>query len=253
MRTRARYGWKPQLPDWRDHQMQAMVPPQLIPPSIDLEPQDSPIFDQGQTSSCTGNSTAAAVEFVRRREGLIDLRVSRLFAYYNGRAAEDDTDNDGGAQIRDVIKGISKFGVCPEVEWAFNPDQVTVKPTDQCYADALHDRAIQYSVPQQNASGLRGCLATKTPFIFGFTVYESFESDAVAKTGIMPMPGSSEGAVGGHAACAVGFFDDRHVVKVRNSWGPQWGDRGYFYMPYDYIMNPDLSSDFWKIQLVSKA
>jgi len=82
------YGWKRQLPDWRDWQFPAVAKPVTLPPSVDLRPKDSPIYDQGQLGSCTGNATAGAVEFERRKQGLSDFVPSRLFAYYNGRALQ---------------------------------------------------------------------------------------------------------------------------------------------------------------------
>jgi C1A family cysteine protease len=89
------------------------------------------------------------------------------------------------------------------------------------------------------------------PFAFGFTVYESFESDAVAQTGIVPMPSSNEEVLGGHAVLAVGYDDASTSFIVRNSWGPNWGQKGYYQMPYGYLTNTDLASDFWAIQVVS--
>jgi C1A family cysteine protease len=86
------------------------------------------------------------------------------------------------------------------------------------------------------------------PVVFGFTVYESFEGNDVATTGNMPMPASGEKVLGGHAVALVGFNDDRRVFIVRNSWGASWGDQGYFYMPYEFITNPEYASDFWSVR-----
>ena len=97
---------------------------------------------------------------------------------------------------------------------------------------------------------MRSCLSDGCPFIFGFSVYESFESDAVAATGIVPMPGKTETCLGGHAVMAVGYDDSKQWIIVRNSWGPDWGDKGYFYLPYAYITNNNLADDFWTIRLV---
>jgi C1A family cysteine protease len=102
------------------------------------------------------------------------------------------------------------------------------------------------SLPQ-----LRGCLAEGFPFIFGFTVYESFESDAVASTGVAPMPGPGERVLGGHAVLAVGYDDADQRFLVRNSWGTKWGNGGYFTMPYAYLTERNLSSDFWTLRTVA--
>jgi C1A family cysteine protease len=84
--------------------------------------------------------------------------------------------------------------------------------------------------------------------VFGFSVYESFESATVAKSGVLNMPKPGERQVGGHAVCAVGYDDAAKRVLVRNSWGPAWGKKGYFTMPYDYVANRNLSDDFWTVR-----
>ena len=245
-----KYGWIRQKPDFRD-QLFTLTAPVWTHPTCDLRPQDSPIYDQGQLGSCTGNATAGAVEFARRKEGLPDFEPSRLFAYYNGRAIEGTTSVDAGAEIRDVIKGVVKYGVCPETEWPYDISKFADAPPSTVYADAHRDHVIRYSVVHQTQVGLKTCLSLGFPVVFGFTVYDSFESDQVAKTGIVPMPSKDETVVGGHAVMAVGYDDNLQQVTVRNSWGSGWGDHGYFHMPYKYIFNPNLASDFWMIQLMS--
>jgi C1A family cysteine protease len=98
---------------------------------------------------------------------------------------------------------------------------------------------------------MRGCLANGYPFVFGFTVYQSFESAAVAQTGIVPMPAPGEQVLGGHCVLAVGYDDNQRRFIVRNSWGPSWGVAGYCTMPYEYLINPNLASDFWTLRSVS--
>ena len=97
---------------------------------------------------------------------------------------------------------------------------------------------------------MKSCLAEGYPFVFGFTVYESFESEAVAKSGKLNMPKKGEAQVGGHAVMAVGYSDSSKRFIVRNSWGTSWGLNGYFTMPFDYLLNENLSDDFWTIRLV---
>ena len=95
---------------------------------------------------------------------------------------------------------------------------------------------------------MKGCLASGFPFVFGFTVYESFESNAVASSGIVPMPAPNEKIVGGHAVVLVGYNDAVDRFRVRNSWGTRWGQKGYFEMPYLYVTSGSLASDFWVVQ-----
>jgi C1A family cysteine protease len=158
---------------------------------------------------------------------------------------EGTVGTDAGAQIRDGIKSVAQLGVPPETDWPYDIEKFAQKPPQPAYTDALHDRAVSYSRLVQTLSQMKGCLASGFPFVFGFTVYESFESQEVAASGVVPMPKPAEQVLGGHAVMAVGYDDPSGVFIVRNSWGPAWGQAGYFTMPYAYLTNPDLASDFW--------
>jgi C1A family cysteine protease len=137
--------------------------------------------------------------------------------------------------------------VCSETDWPYNIDKFKDKPTDNCYSFALSHKTIDYRAISQNLDQLKSALIEGFPVVFGFSVYESFESEEVAKTGYMPMPKPNEKILGGHAVAIVGFDNSKKIFIVRNSWGSGWGDKGYFYMPYDFIVNPNMASDFWTI------
>ena len=263
-RKTARYGWTPDLPDARDHLFAApAIALAALPPSADLRSQCPPVYDQEQIGSCTANAIGAAFEFETTKQGLTDFMPSRLFIYYNERAMEGTIGTDSGAQIRDGVKSVAKLGVCPETEWPYDGrpadssgafpagDPAAEKPTDACYKDALNHTATTYSRVVRDLDQMRGCLAAGYPFVFGFTVYESFESSAVAKTGVVPMPAPDEQVLGGHAVLAVGYDDSAQTFMVRNSWGTGWGQAGYFTMPYAYLTTRGLSSDFWTIRIVT--
>jgi C1A family cysteine protease len=247
-----KYGWIPDLPDHRDHKY-GMVRPLFAtarPTSVDLRPEMPPVYDQGQLGSCTANAIAAALQFERHRQGLPDFMPSRLFVYYNERAMEGTIQSDAGAQIRDGIKSVAAQGDCPETEWAYVPAEFTVQPPQSCYDDAVKYKVTQYLSVDQDVDAMRDCLASGFPFVFGFTVYSSFESAEVAQTGHAPMPGWLDRVLGGHAVLAVGYDDATSCFLVRNSWGSAWGQGGYFTLPYSYLANQDLTSDLWTIRLV---
>ncbi|GAC1310959.1 MAG: C1 family peptidase [Mucilaginibacter sp.] len=248
----SRYGWIPDLPDHRDIKYSAVRPTLTqLPPMIDLRDQCPPVYDQGQIGSCTANAIGGAFEFGLRKQGLSDFMPARLFIYYNERAMEGDVGTDGGAQIRDGVKSAATQGVCNETQWPYDPNRLFTKPTDACYQAALSNLVEQYiSLDNTDINQLKSCLSAGNPFVFGFTVYQNFESATVAQTGILPMPAPDESAIGGHAVLAVGYDDSKNAFIVRNSWGTEWGLAGYFYMPYAYITSVDLASDFWVIQLV---
>jgi len=98
---------------------------------------------------------------------------------------------------------------------------------------------------------MRGCLAAGYPFVFGFTVYESFETQDMAHSGVLQMPQPDEQVLGGHAGLAVGYDDASQRFIVRNSWGTDWGQAGYFTMPYAYLTTRGLASDFWTMRIVT--
>jgi C1A family cysteine protease len=261
----AHYGWKRDLPDQRDHTY--AVPAHIIArisSSVDLRDQCPEVYDQGRIGSCTANAIAGALEFDMIKQGLTAYTPSRLFIYYNERAIEGTVGSDAGAQIRDGIKSVASQGDCPESEWPYDDTpadpntgifppgaKAATQPPQSCYDDAIKHKALNYQSIDQNLADMKGCLSSGYPFVFGFTVFESFESEDVARTGNVPMPGADERIVGGHAVLAVGYDDDESRFICRNSWGSDWGDAGYFYMPYAYLLDNNLSDDFWTIRLVA--
>jgi C1A family cysteine protease len=247
-----RYGWIPDIPDQRDYLYAA--PPaflRALPARIDLRKQCPPVYDQGQLGSCTANAIGGAIEFDKMKEKLPQIFIpSRLFIYYNERVIEGTVNTDAGAMLRDGIKTVAKQGACPEPMWPYLIARFKTKPSAACYAEGAKHTAVSYQRLVQSLSQMQGCLASGYPFVFGFTVYESFETNTVARTGHVPMPASGEHVLGGHAVCAVGYDIKRRWFVCRNSWGTSWGMRGYFTIPFAYLTDLDLSADFWTIRIV---
>jgi C1A family cysteine protease len=248
-----RYGWVADTPDQRDHLYAAPVMHmKALPPRIDLRRQcPRVIYDQGQLGSCTGNAIACAIQFDRlKQKRKPDFIPSRLFIYYNERDMEGTIKSDSGAQIRDGIKSVAKLGDCPEPEWPYDIKKFATRPPQKCFTNALKYKAVSYQRVIQTLTQMKGCLASGYPFVFGFSVYDSFESTAVAKNGIVPMPAAKEKQLGGHAVLAVGYDDKQQRFLVRNSWGKSWGIGGYFTMPYAYMTDSNLCDDLWTIRLI---
>ncbi len=163
--------------------------------------------------------------------------------------------SDSGAYLRDGVKSLTKQGVCFEKDWTYSKStkpgaKFTMQPPKKCYETALDNQVLKYLSVTPNLFHLRSCLASGFPFVFGFSVYESFMSDEMKQTGIMPMPTADEDMLGGHAVMAAGYDNDTRMFLIRNSWGKKWGDNGYFWMPYDYISKTNNCSDFWTLRLV---
>ncbi len=247
-----RYGWIPDLPDQRDYLYAAPFEAGVtLPPSIDLRPACPTVYDQGELGSCTANAIAGAIEFDRMKQNLLPLFTpSRLFIYYNKRSMEGTVNSDSGAQIRDGIKSVGAQGVCPEAEWPYDIAKFEDQPPNTCYQDALQHRAILYKRLIRDLNQMKGCLASGYPYVFGMTVYESFESQSVAQSGHAQIPAAGEQVVGGHAVLAVGYDDSQQWFIVRNSWGNGWGMQGYFALPYAYMTNQGLTSDYWTVRIV---
>lgn len=242
------YGWLPDLPDHRDLLYSAVAPKVArLPKKVNLQAKCSPIEDQGQIGSCTANSLAGALEFLEKKDDARFVDLSRLFVYYNERVIEGTVDQDSGAFIRDGIKSLAKQGVCPEQDWPYVISRFKKKPSASCYRTAKKHRIISYH-RINTVDEMRACLADGSPFVFGFTVYESFESAAVAKSGVVNLPAAKETVVGGHAVMGAGYNDSKKRFLIRNSWGTDWGKKGYFTMPYAYLADRNLSDDFWTIR-----
>lgn len=237
-----KYAWRPNLPDRRDVPYMVTRRTGNLPKSVDLRINCSPIDDQGSLGSCTGHAIAGALEYYAQRAGH-PAYFSRLFIYYEERRIEHTIKSDAGAMIRDGMKVVTKIGAPHEKLWPYDITKFTRKPTVRAYADAAKHKALSYHrVP--NLDTVRAELAAGNPVVFGFTVYDSFESDEVARTGHVPMPLADERCLGGHAVVAVGYHDVLRALLVRNSWGAEWGLKGYFFLPYAYAIDPDLAGDF---------
>lgn len=228
-----------------------------IPAMIDMRARVPYISQQERLGSCTANAIGSALDMERVYRKLKPLKPSRLFVYYGERELEGTINEDAGAFIRDGFKVINKLGAPPETLWPYKTERFTKKPPKAAYVSAARHQALKYARVDQTALGLRTCLAEGFPFVFGFTVYDSFESPEVVRTGIVPMPRAGEGTLGGHAVLAVGSNESSRTVAgcppgyyaVQNSWGDDWGDGGFFYMPKEYLHNPKLASDFWVVSL----
>jgi C1A family cysteine protease len=255
------YNLKPSPPDPRDYKFQA--PKSLfagaLPPSVDLSPHCSPVVDQGDLGACTGNALASGLrEFMLLKSGKPLTRLSRLFVYYEERAAEGTTNEDAGANIKDGLDCLLKLGVCREELDPYNIATFTQAPTPAEVADAKNYKIGKY----QRVNGVLGAkqvLASGSVLVAGMDVYQQFESDEAATTGIVRMPAFNEDPLGGHCVTVVGYTDTPLLQPgywkgggfflVRNSWGTGWGlpdppHRGYFKICYDYV-NHGFMDELW--------
>jgi C1A family cysteine protease len=246
-----RGGWLADRPDQRDDDHAYQVKWDYstpLPTKVDHRPTCPAIKDQGQLGSCVPHGIAFAMEYDELRQHEVYDRLSPLGLYYLIRVMEGTIDSDSGCMIRDGAKTVNKTGAGPESLWPYDIAKFTEHPPQGWY-DAAKKSITYHSVPQ-SLQAMKGVLADGNLITIGFTVYQSFESQEVADTGVVPMPARHESVLGGHCVDVVGYDDSRQVWICANSWGTSWGDKGYFYMPYSYLTSRKLSSDFWVINTV---
>jgi len=252
MANKVGLGWLKDDLDFRDHW--AKVSPLKIdmPSAIDLRNKMPPIWNQGSLGSCTAQAVCALVQFTEIEQLGLGRLPSRRYVYFNTRALQGNTKDDTGASIRNSIKALFQQGACREALCKYSVQDFAVKPSGDAYKDG-RAKALpngSYQRVDQTLDDLKEQLANDNPIAFGFAVYSSFMSSAVKNSGIVPMPKRSESRQGGHAVVLAGYDDARRMFLVRNSWGTNWGQKGYCWMPYEFVTSREISSDFWTITKV---
>ncbi len=248
-----KFGCHRQKYDPRDKKFLDLVGPQMlemaIPQTVDMRPHCPPVYDQGALGSCTANAIAFICEHaLMTSKHPREWVPSRKFQYYNELAIDGNLPNDDGSTNRTGLQVVHKFGFTSETLCPYDIPHFAVKPSPAAYASALKERVKDYGAVDQQNDAMKTALAMGYPIVIGFIVYESFMTQAVAQTGIVPMPGPNERAMGGHAVAIVGYNSQGWIV--RNSWGANWGQAGYFIMPYQYFTNPQIAFDLWVVRVV---
>lgn len=266
-------GWLRDLPDLRDATLHDLAPKfessaphrrvhsavqeaivgANIPSSVDNSAFCSPIEYQGQLGACTAHAGVGMVEYMERVASGRYVAASRLFLYKVSRKLLGWT-GDTGAYLRTTMQALALFGVPPESFWPYDVTKFDNDPDAFLYSYASNYQALQYlrlDPPNTPATEVlqnaKAAIAKKYAVIFGITVYTSLDAGPD-----IPYPAKTDSANGGHALLMIGYDDARPnrgtankgAFKVRNSWGTAWGDKGYGYLPYDYLLN-GLAADLW--------
>ena len=266
-------GWLVDYPDYRDYEPANEKVNSLfrkvgyfedkpLPSVVDLRQWCSPIENQGSIGSCTAHAAASLVEYYERKAFGKHIDVSRLFLYKVSRNLLNWT-GDTGAFLRTAMAALRLYGAPPETYWPYNPEKYDDEPPAFVYSLAQNYKATKYvklDPPGISREKLLKCIkkniAAGLPAMFGFVTYDSLVQ--ARYTGLIPFPGKNEQSKGGHAIFACGF-DDNRVIRnnftkeetrgvfiIRNSWGSGWGDKGYGYLPYEYVMK-GLAIDWWTL------
>ena len=255
MMIKHKYGWRRGLPSRRFPQLSLTSYPTLSPKKNLVDTGfDPPIWDQGDTNGCTGHGVTRGVAFARAKQGLPYVDLSRIFSYWNARVAEGNT-SDNGAVIGDVVAASQQYGDCPYPDLPTDTGLVTKAPPPKAFMDAVQHKTLSATrVLGSTTTSLeyhfKHCIdVLGLPVVLGIVIYESFESDEVAQTGIVPMPATNEVQLGGHCVTALAYDDATQLITCDNSWNTDWGQAGRFQIPYAYIFNPGLADDMHAITL----
>jgi len=282
MNDRLAMGWIPDYPDFRDYteeneRIREILQPTgmltgiprgdtkraALPPAADLRQWCSPVEDQGRLGSCTANAGAGVIEYYERKSFGRHVESSRLFLYKTTRNLMK-MKGDTGAYLRTTIGAMVIFGVPPEEYWPYTEAaDFDAEPPAFCYSFAQNYKTLLYYRHDPAATGaatvlerLKTHLAAGHPAMFGFSVYSSIEQ--ASATGEIPFPSPRDRMEGGHAVVAVGYDDGKEIrnahadrpttgaLLIRNSWGKEWGEAGYGWLPYEYLKK-GLAEDFWSV------
>ena len=272
-------GWMPDLPSIKDYDTDsaeikpllaklkgagAKGAPAKLDTSVDLRAWCSPIENQGSLGSCTANAGVGLVEYFQRRAYSKHIDGSRLFTYKTTRNLLKWT-GDTGAYLRTTLQSLALFGVPPEDYWPYVVADFDKEPSAFLYSFASNFQAMKYyrldpSGTSKTAllTAIKTNLAANLPAFFGFTVYSSYTQASVANKGAIPFPLPTDKVVGGHAVMVVGYSDTLKIkhtgvvapttgaLLIRNSWGTGWGDGGYGWLPYEYVLRGQ-AVDWWSL------
>lgn len=273
-------GWMRDLPSIKDYAIdQPQVKPMLaklkgagaqsapptLPASVDLRAWFSAIENQGSLGSCTAHAGVGLLEYYERRAYGKHIDASRLFLYKTTRNLLKWS-GDTGAYLRSTMEALVLFGVPPESYWPYDVTKFDDEPTAFLYTLGSNYQALKYYRldPSGTAKAtlltqIKTNLAAGLPAFFGFTVYGSYTQANVANQGSIPYPTGADRVVGGHAVVVAGYDDSRVIrnsnpgavpttgaLLIRNSWGSGWGQGGYGWLPYEYVLK-GLAVDWWSL------
>jgi C1A family cysteine protease len=254
-----KYNWRSDPFIHRFRNFHSVYPQDSLPAKVDLRSQMPPIVDQLDIGSCTANAWAYLLGYIAKLASQkkvsepeefnsVFAPLSRLFIYWNERVIQGTTDQDSGASLTEGMQAVQTWGVCKEVMWPYSERNEFKRPSTVAFAAGLQHKVPEGMQIAQYLNAMKSALQAGFPFVFGMSVYESFE--AVDSSGFVSMPDViHEQLMGGHALCCCGYDDEKQVFIVANSWSAAFGDKGYCYLPYAYLTDQQLSSDFWTVRI----
>jgi C1A family cysteine protease len=243
------FNIKPSLPDIRDY-IYKNDSTEVLKESVDLREWDTIVESQDSLGSCSANAITNAYELcVNRMYPKYFTHLSRLFVYYNTRVEHGIVEEDEGMFLRDGMKSLTKFGVCAESLWPYDIEKFTEQPTEECYEDAEKRKILKYQ-KLTSVYYIAQVLNNNKPVVFGMTIYDSF-MNLNERISTVNFPSRKENSLGGHAMCMVGYDLEKRLFLAKNSFGPDWGDNGYCWIPFDYIRQEGY--DVWTFDIPNQT
>jgi C1A family cysteine protease len=216
---------------------------QALPTKVDLRKDMSPVRNQGQFGSCTSFATMGLQEFLLKKQGRFTAQAP-AFNWYQSRRQTGSKGKDDGVPTEFAVKMLDAYGSVPESDFPYLASSkqndetarlgfLTAQPSSELTAKGKKNRILTGYKSVTTLSGVKKGLSDGTPVVLAMYVFSNMGS--TPKSGLLPMPTSKDKFEGGHAVLAVGYDNEKRVIIVRNSWGSDWADGGYFYMPYEYL------------------
>ena len=249
-------GWKRQAPDSKAKLFKGVQATLTEHASdvIDMRHWCSFVEDQRTLGSCVANAIVGALELLRIKNGLAHTELSRLFTYYNARLMHNDESTDSGSIISLAIGTLNTLGTCTEATWPYVEDLVCIRPAWHAYQEAYGNKVGNYELingtGQARIDACINALRGGQPVVFGMDIDEAFTAN---KSPSLFFSGPN---VGNHAMLMVGYLPAQKQFIVRNSWGTNWADAGYWYMD-EQLLDKQNAADTWVLyetpQLLQKS
>lgn len=228
--------------------------------SVDLRNNTPPIYgkefpqlqhltnDNVDLMFATPNAIISVCEYLNNKHGKNTAPLSKMFVYYNAKDNRGVINKDIPVSFIDCIETIKSFGICTEESWPYDIEKSNLIPIKECFEEAKKYKYFSFYKLDQDEIILKKCIANGEPFFFGLNIYQNFLN--LKNTSMLETPKEGDQQLGEYATACFGYDDNKKAFLCRGSFGNLWGENGYFWIPYDYVLSSECNN-FWIISLIS--